>query len=150
MSHPPIGSLCSLPSICLSHLRFNTTRKVSSKEKKLPSKPAPIPAFPFRISRPFDICVTFVVLADCESCTRPISTNPGIYGGSGRVWTNAWDVFRRTPSRGGRGRRDAADFVGYFGCGGISNLFFSLFFFFGRTRPAASMKSPCLIYLSTS
>ena len=54
LSHPPIGSLCSLPSIPLSHLRFNTTREVSSKEKKLPSKPVPIPAFPSRISRPFD------------------------------------------------------------------------------------------------
>ena len=53
LSHPPIGSLRSLPSISLSHLRFNKTREVSSKETKLPSKPAPIPAFPFRISRPF-------------------------------------------------------------------------------------------------
>ena len=35
---------------------------------------------------------------------------PGIYG-SGRVWANAWDVFRRTPSRGGHGRRAAVDFV---------------------------------------
>ena len=23
------------------------------------------------------VCVTFVVFSDCESCTRPISTNPG-------------------------------------------------------------------------
>ena len=23
------------------------------------------------------VCVTFVVFNDCESCTRPISTNPG-------------------------------------------------------------------------
>ena len=23
------------------------------------------------------MCVTFVVFTDCESCTRPISTNPG-------------------------------------------------------------------------
>ena len=61
LSHPPIGSLCSLPSISLSHLRFNTTRKVSSKEKKLPSKPAPIPAFPFRIPRPFDSAPYFKV-----------------------------------------------------------------------------------------
>ena len=30
------------------------------------------------------VCVTFVVLTDCESCTRPISTKPGIYG-NGRV-----------------------------------------------------------------
>ena len=29
-------------------------------------------------------------------------------------------------------------------------FFFSIFFFFERTRPAASMRPPCLIYLSTS
>ena len=23
------------------------------------------------------VCVTFIVFTDCESCTRPISTNPG-------------------------------------------------------------------------
>ena len=34
---------------------------------------------------------------------------PGIYGGSVRVWANAWDVFRRTPSPGGCGRRAAVD-----------------------------------------
>ena len=51
---------------------------------------------------------------------------PGIYG-SGRVWANAWDVFRRTPSRGGRGRRDAVDVVVCLGCGGISCFFFRFF-----------------------
>ena len=30
---------------------------------------------------------------------------------SGRVWANAWVVFRRKLSRGSRGRRDAVDFV---------------------------------------
>ena len=54
LSHPPKGSLCSLSSIPLWHLRFNTTRKVSSKENKLPSRPAPIPASPFYIPRPFN------------------------------------------------------------------------------------------------
>ena len=49
----------------------------------------------------------------------------GIYG-SARVWANAWEVFRRTPYRGGRGRRAVVDFVVCFGCGGIS--FFSFFF----------------------
>ena len=29
-------------------------------------------------------------------------------------------------------------------------FFFSIFFFFERTWPAASMRPPCLIYLSTS
>ena len=43
---------------------------------------------------------------------------PGIYG-SGRVWANAWDVFRRTPSRGGHGRRAAVDFVVFLGAAGF-------------------------------
>ena len=63
------------------------------------------------------VCVTFVVFTDFESCTRPISNKPGICG-SGRVWANAWDMFRR---------------VVRFGCGGIS-CFFS--FFFLRTHTA--------------
>ena len=84
---------------------------------------------------------------DCESCTRPISPNPasmeaGEYGltrgtcfVAGRLvvvavaellWIS-WCVL------------DAAGFRG----GGFP------FFFFERTRPAASMRPPCLIYLST-
>ena len=74
---------------------------------------------------------------------------PGIYG-SARVWTNAWDVFRRAPSRGGRGRWAAVDFVVFLGGADFFVFFFELFFFFERTRPAASMRPPCLIYLSTS
>ena len=34
LSHPHIGSLCSLPSIPLSQLRVNTTREVSPKRKE--------------------------------------------------------------------------------------------------------------------
>ena len=63
-------------------------------------------------------CVTFVVFTDCQSCSRPISTNPGSME-AGEYGHNAY-VFRRTPSRGGRGRRAAVDFVVCFGCGGIS------------------------------
>ena len=44
---------------------------------------------------------------------------PGIYR-SGQVLVSACDVFRRTPSRGGRGRRVAVHFVVCFRCGGIS------------------------------
>ena len=47
-------------------------------------------------------------------------------------------MFRRTSSRGGRGRRAAADFVVCFGCGGFL-LFFSSFFSFERTPPAAQV-----------
>ena len=71
----------------------------------------------------------------------------GIYG-SGRVWANAWGVFRRTPYRGGHGCLAAVDFVVCFGRGRISCFFFV--FFFKRTRPAASMRPPCIIYLSNS
>ena len=68
---------------------------------------------------------------------------PGIYG-SGRVWANAWDVFPHMPSRVGRGRRAAVDFVACFRWGGIFSFFFFflLFFFFERTRPTASMRPP--------
>ena len=50
---------------------------------------------------------------------------PGIYEGSMRVWVTAWDVFRRAPSRVGRGGRAAVDFVVCFGRG----VFFVDFFF---------------------
>ena len=54
---------------------------------------------------------------------------PGIYGGSVRVWANAWDVFRRAPSRVGRGRRAAVNFVVCFGWGQFfSVLSMSLYF----------------------
>ena len=53
---------------------------------------------------------------------------PGIYG-SGRVWANAWDVFRRAPSRGGRGRRVAVDSVVCFGWGFCFRVFLFRFIF---------------------
>ena len=74
---------------------------------------------------------------------------PGI-NRSGQVWANAWDAFRRMPSRGGRGRRAAVDLLVCVECGGIFSGCFFPFFLFERTRPAASMRPPCLIYLSTS
>ena len=75
---------------------------------------------------------------------------PGIYG-SGRIWADAWDMVCPSPSRGGSGRPAAVDFVVCFGCGGIS-FFFSCFFSSNAhdQAPAASMRPPCLIYLSTS
>ena len=71
----------------------------------------------------------------------------GIYE-SERVWANAWDVFPRIPSRDGRSRRAAVDFVVCFGWGGF---FFPCFFFSEgvqiarrgqlETRPAAAASS---------
>ena len=62
-------------------------------------------------------------------------------------------MFRRAPSRSGRGRLAAVDFVVCFGWSGFFSFFFFFFSFssfFERTRPAASMKMPCLIYLATN
>ena len=56
---------------------------------------------------------------------------PGIYG-RGRVWANAWDVFRRTPSRGSRGRRAAVDFVVF----GVRRDLFRVFVFFSFFFPS--------------
>ena len=97
------------------------------------------------------LCVTFVVFTDCESCTRPISTNPrsmdaGQHGltpvtcflacrleldaVAGLLWIS-WCVL------GG-----GADF----------SVFFFFDFFFLRTHTACGKHeaASCLIYLSTS
>ena len=96
------------------------------------------------------VCVTFVDFTGCESSTRPISTNPGsmesgeygltrgtcfiayrfeLHAVAGLLWIS-WSVL------------GGADFSVV--------VFFAIFFFFEHTRPAASMRPPCLIYLSTS
>ena len=66
---------------------------------------------------------------ECETCTRPIFTNPG------SMEAGEYRLTRGTC------------FVVCFGCDRISHF---VVFFFERTRPAASMRPPCLIYLSTS
>ena len=73
---------------------------------------------------------------------------PGIYG-IGQVWANAWDAFRRALSRvvAVAGLMWVSCCV--FGGADFFVLFFFPDFFFERTRPAASMRPPCLIYLST-
>ena len=97
------------------------------------------------------VCVTFVVFTDCESCTRPISTNPGsmeagecgltrgtrfaarrleLVAVAGRLWIS-WCVL------------GGADFFVFF---------FRFFFFFLRTHTACCKyeATSCFIYLSTS
>ena len=75
---------------------------------------------------------------------------PEIYGGRVRVWAIEWDVFHCTPSRSGRGRRAAVDLVVCFGWGGYFSFLFFVFFsyFFERTRPAASMRPPLVLFTS--
>ena len=103
-----------------------------------------------RLSCVLSVCVTFVVFTDCESCTRPISTNPtsmesGEYeitlgtcflacrleldAVTGLLWIS-WCVLRGADS---------------------FSVFFSRFFFL-RTHTACSKyeAASCLIYLSTS
>ena len=36
-----------------------------------------MPLFNYSVCPSVCVCVAFVVFTDCESCTRPISTNPG-------------------------------------------------------------------------
>ena len=76
----------------------------------------------------------------------------GMYGGSVREWVHAWDVFRRTPSQGGRGRRAFVDSFRdvFFQCLVGFRVFCVRFLFVERTRPAARMTSPCLTHLSPS
>ena len=65
---------------------------------------------------------------------------PGIYGSQG-VWAIALGLFARAPSRGGRGRRAALDFVVCFGWGDFFRGFIFIFdfiFFLERARPTAS------------
>ena len=72
------------------------------------------------------VCVTFVFFTDCEGCTRPISTNPGSMKAGEYGLTRG--TCGRMPSRGGRDRRAAVDFVVCFGCGGIYFVFFFVLF----------------------
>ena len=52
-------------------------------------------------------------------------------------------MFRYAPSRVGRGRRAAVDFVVFLG-----RFFFIFIFFFERTRPAASVRPPLAPFTS--
>ena len=94
------------------------------------------------------VCVTLVVFTDCESCTRPISTNSGsMEAGEYGLTRGTFFVARRLELVAAAGLLwiswcvlGAADFF----------RVFRVFFSFERTRPAASMRPPCLIYLFTS
>ena len=90
------------------------------------------------------VCVSFVVFTDCESCTRPISSNSGSMEAGecgrsvGRVSSHAVSRWARSP-----------------GCCGLRGVFFGgadflSFSFFDSTRPTPSIRPPCLIYFSTS
>ena len=94
------------------------------------------------------MCVTFVVSTECESCTRSIPQTRRLRKRAsvgervGRVSSDVVSSWTRSPS--------CCGFRGVFRVG--RNFFpcFFLRFFFLRTHTAASMRPPCLIYLSTS
>ena len=90
--------------------------------------------------------VAFVVRTDCESCTRPISTNPGSMKAA-EYFANAWDVFFLAPSRDGRGRPAAAAFVVCSGWRGFFRVFVSSTFFVVRTHTACCNCEAALTYL---
>ena len=96
------------------------------------------------------VCVTFVVFTDCERCTRPISTNPGsTEAGEYGLTRGTCFVAHRLEVVAIAGLLLVSWCV--LGGTGLFRVFFrGYFFFFERTRPAASMRTPCLNYLSTS
>ena len=95
------------------------------------------------------VCVTFVVFTDCESRTRPISTYPGSME-AGEYALTRGTCFLACPLE----LVAVAGLLWLSWCvlGGVDffAFLFRLFFFFERTRPAAIMRPPYLIYLSTS
>ena len=95
------------------------------------------------------VCVTFVVFTDCESCTRPISTNPGsMEAGEYGLTRGMCFVARRLEGVAVPGLLWISGCV--LGGADFFCVFSRFFFFFERTRPAAIIRPPCLIYLSTS
>ena len=92
------------------------------------------------------VCVSSVVFTDCESCTTPISTNPvcleaGEYG----LTCGTWCFARRLEVAAVAGLMWVSWCV-FGGAGFFLVSFFRFFFFFERTRPAASIRPPCPIY----
>ena len=104
----------------------------------------------YLISLTVCVCVTFVIFTDCESCTRPISTNLGsVEAGEYGLTRGTCFVARRLDLVAVAGllwlswcALGGADFFVF--------VFFRFFFLFERTGPAANTRPPCLIYLSTS
>ena len=95
------------------------------------------------------MCVTFVVFTDCESFTRPISTN------SGSMESGEYGLTRVTCFLACRLELDAVAGLLWLswcvlGGGADFSVFFFLrfFFFFERTWPAASMRPPLASFTS--
>ena len=92
--------------------------------------------------------VTFVVFTDCESCTRPISTNPGSMEASEYGLTHGTCFVARRLEVVTVAALVWISWCGL-GVGRIFSSFFQFLFFFERTRPATSMRPPYFICLSS-
>ena len=93
-------------------------------------------------------CATFVVFADCKGCTRPVPTNPGpMEAGEYGVMCGTCFVASRLEVVAIAGLPWISWCV--LGAAGFRGCFFVVFSF-ERTHPAASMRPPCLFYLSAS
>ena len=98
-----------------------------------------------------NVCATFVVFTDCESCTRPISTNPG------SMEAREYGLTRVTCFLACRLELDAVAGLLWIswcvlGGGADFSVFFFFDFFFLRTHTACGKHeaASCLIYRSTS
>ena len=94
------------------------------------------------------VCATFWEFTDCESYTRPISTNPGSME-AGEYWLTRGTCLVAC-------RLEVVVVAGLLwmswcvlGAAGFRFFYFP-FFFLERIRPAPSMRPPCFIYLLTS
>ena len=94
------------------------------------------------------VCVIFVVFTDCESCTRPISTNPvSMEAGEYGLTRGTWFFARRLDVIAVAGLL----WISWCVLGGANFFlifFFRFLFFFERTRPAASMRPPLASFTS--
>ena len=89
-------------------------------------------------------CVSFVVFTDNKSCTRPISTNPG------SMEAGEYGLRRGTCFLACGPELDAITGLLWISWCVLGGADFSsvIFFFFQRTRPAASMRPPLASFTS--
>ena len=91
------------------------------------------------------VCVTFVVFTDCETCTRPISTNPGPME-AGEYGLTRGTCFLACRLEFDAVAGNAVDFVVCFGWGGFFfRVFFPIFFLQTHTACCRYEATSCLI-----
>ena len=94
------------------------------------------------------VCVTFAVFTDCESRARPISTNPGSMEAGEHGLTRGTCFFPRRLEVVAVAGLMSISWRVFGGAGFFCVCFFSFFFVFERTRPAASMRPPLASFSS--